>query len=224
MVSLVFYVTLFYHVVLLHEIPGTWVIFLLFSLCQHLCWSNICTHMPAALSSIFPCSSYATVFSAWPCSSTCIIHVPFIALPSMSAISSLSEQNSCRCFYNSAYIDGQPQGMSCNSMSMYSLSSIANYILSALMQSGMSVHDLNTLLIMYMPGISLSLSVSWLCMESQSTMNSCGPGLHNLLILYLCILNIIHWKHVWWVYSTFLGIFIMSNLWLVIIFILWVKQ
>ena len=43
----------------------------------------------------------------------------------------------------------------------------------------MSVHDSIALMVMHMIGTYLSLFVSWLCLDSQSVMNSCGPGLLN---------------------------------------------
>ena len=40
------------------------------------------------------------------------------------------------------------------------------------------------LIVMHMPGISSSLFVLWLCLDSQCAMNCCGPGLYSILILY----------------------------------------
>ena len=57
--------------------------------------------------------------------------------------------------------------MNSNNMLMCSLSSIAIFISSAFMQSGMSVHDSTALMVMYMSGISSSLLVLWLCLASQ---------------------------------------------------------
>ena len=55
------------------------------------------------------------------------------------------------------------------------------------MQSGMSVHDSIALMGMHIPGISLSLFVSWLHLDSQSAISSYGPGLYTILVLYSCI-------------------------------------
>ena len=52
------------------------------------------------------------------------------------------------------------------------------------MQSDMLVHDSIALMVMHMPGISLSLLVSWLCLDSQSAVNICGPGFYSILLLY----------------------------------------
>ena len=56
------------------------------------------------------------------------------------------------------------------------------------MQSGMFVNGSIALMFMHMPHISSCLFVSWLCMDSQSAMNTCGPGLYS--ILYWCIQSI----------------------------------
>ena len=48
--------------------------------------------------------------------------------------------------------------MTSDGMSMCSSSIAANFISSATMESGMSVHDYIALIIMYMPGIASSLS------------------------------------------------------------------
>ena len=54
------------------------------------------------------------------------------------------------------------------------------------MQCDMSVHDVIALMVMCMPGIPLFLFVSWLCLDSQSAINSHGPALYSILMLYLC--------------------------------------
>ena len=55
-------------------------------------------------------------------------------------------------------------------------------ISSAVMQSGMSVHDI-AFMIMHIPRSS-SLITSGFCLDSQSTINSCGLGLYSILMLY----------------------------------------
>ena len=42
------------------------------------------------------------------------------------------------------------------------------------------------LMVMHMPVISLSLFVSWLCVDRQSVMNSCGLALYSILMLCWC--------------------------------------
>ena len=62
------------------------------------------------------------------------------------------------------------------------------YLISyALMQSGISVHNSIMLMVMHMPGISISPFVYWLCFDSQPVMNRCGPGLYSILMLCWCI-------------------------------------
>ena len=53
------------------------------------------------------------------------------------------------------------------------------------MQSGMFLHDYISfsLMVMPMPGISSSLFVLRLYLDSQSAMNSCGPGLNSDVVL-----------------------------------------
>ena len=60
------------------------------------------------------------------------------------------------------------------------------------MHSGMSIHYSIALMIMHIHGISLPLFVSWLGLDNQSAMNSCGPGLHSIFMLY------------WWIYNSIL--------------------
>ena len=77
---------------------------------------------------------------------------------------------------------------SSDSIAMCLSSSIAILHSSAVMHSGMCVHEPIALMVMHMPGISSS-PVSWLCLDSHSTMDSCGPGLYSILMLYWDILN-----------------------------------
>ena len=56
-------------------------------------------------------------------------------------------------------------------------------------QSGMSVHDSIVLMVVHLLGISVSLFASSLCLDSQSVMNSCDPGLYSSLVLHLSFLN-----------------------------------
>ena len=53
---------------------------------------------------------------------------------------------------------------------------------------GMLVIDCIALILVYMPVISSSLFLPWLCLDSQSAMNRSGPGLYIILTLYWCIL------------------------------------
>ena len=55
---------------------------------------------------------------------------------------------------------------------------------SDVMKLCMSWHDSIALMVIHMPTISSSLFVLCLSQDSQSAMNSCGPGLYSILMLY----------------------------------------
>ena len=76
-------------------------------------------------------------------------------------------------------MDGQQQIISSANALRYSSSRVAVRLL----QSGMSVHVSIALILMCISGISSALFASWLCLNSQSVMNSCGPGLYSILML-----------------------------------------
>ena len=64
-------------------------------------------------------------FSALCCSNAGIInHLPFIALPSMIAISSLNDQYGCKSLFTQALVKDQPWSMSSDSILMCSSFSI----------------------------------------------------------------------------------------------------
>ena len=121
------------------------------------------------------------------------ILLPFLAMLSMTVISSLNDQYGCRSFCTSTLVAGQSRIMSSDSMPMYCSSGVAILISSVVMQSDMSVHDSIVLMVMHMPQISLSLFVFLLCLDSQSVMNNYGLGLYSIHILYCCIINSILW-------------------------------
>ena len=60
----------------------------------------------------------------------------------MIVISSLNDQYGHQSFYTSASVNGQPQGMSSDTMPKLLSSNVAILISSDIMQSGMSMHDL----------------------------------------------------------------------------------
>ena len=62
-----------------------------------------------------------------------------------------------------------------------SSSKVTSHISSALMQSGMSVHNSVVIIFILIPGISSSHFVLWLCLDGQSAMNSCGTVLCSIL-------------------------------------------
>ena len=63
----------------------------------------------------------------------------------------------------------------------YSTISLPFFVSSPLMKPGLAMCDSIALNIMHMPGIFLSLFVSWLCVGSQSVVYSCGSGLYSIL-------------------------------------------
>ena len=77
--------------------------------------------------------------------------------------------------------------------------------------SGMSIHDSTVLMVMHMPGISLSPYFSCFCPSSQSAMNSYGPGLYKTLwycskCIYI-LLSASIWVHMllWLIVKIFLS-------------------
>ena len=105
-----------------------------------------------------------------------------MVIPSMIAILSLNDQYGCNFFCTSAFVDGQPWNTWSERMLRCSLSGVATLITSAFMQSDISVHDY------CIPGISLSLFVSWFCLDSKSAMNSYVSDLCSIM-LYCWICN-----------------------------------
>ena len=110
-------------------------------------------------------------------------------MPSMIGILSLNDHYGCSSFCTSALNSAKQQSTVCESMPMCLSSSIAIPISSTLIQSGMSVYDSFALMMMHMSGISLSLFVSWLCLDNQSVKNSCGTGLYSIIMFNGCILH-----------------------------------
>ena len=106
-----------------------------------------------------------------------IILLPFMAILSIIAIS-FSEWPGWLQFLLDLILCRWPAASNYSDRILKcSLPSIANLISSAFMQSGMLMHDSIVLIAMHIYGYSLSLFVSWLCLDSQSVMNSCGSGL-----------------------------------------------
>ena len=56
-----------------------------------------------------------------------------------------------------------------------------SFISSAVMQSGMFMHVSIVLVVIYVQ--YFCVSVLWLCLDSQSVINNCGPGLNSILTL-----------------------------------------
>ena len=93
-----------------------------------------------------------------------VILLPLMSIPSMTTISSLNDEKGCRSFCTSAFIGGQPWRMS-SAKALKCLSFKVPYLISStVMTSGISVPDSTVLMVMYMPGISLSpfLGLAWM--------------------------------------------------------------
>ena len=150
MASLVFCMTLSYLLDLLLGSPGLlgnffnflYVRIYFYKICQLTC-QQLCL-----------CCSHVVQVQNISCSTTGIILLHFITIPPVIVISSLNDQYSCRSFCISALVHDQPWSMSFDSMPMCSSSPVATHLSSAVMQSGISMHDSIALKQMLMLGIS----------------------------------------------------------------------
>ena len=122
--------------------------------------------------SIYPQSDAAAIIIFFTCHS----------ILSIITISSLYDQYGCRSFCTS-----------CGSlMAIHTVHMIASlgthhlwlltYIL-LLSCSLVCVYMNMAFMAMFISSISSSLFVLWLCLDSQSGMNKCGPGLYSILML-----------------------------------------
>ena len=137
---------------------------------------------------------WCSCLSALPCSTVgIIVLLPFTAMQSMIAVSTLNDQYGSRSFCTSALVDGKLWSMRSESMLTCLSSSVAIPISFAVMQSSMSVHDIVALMVTQMPGILSSHFGFWLCLDSQPVMNRCCSVLYGILMWYWCILNSIAW-------------------------------
>ena len=101
------------------------------------------------------------------------ILVPFIVIPSMTAIN----------LWNTS-MDALLFGLLLLLIVSHAMHSLTTHICAHhlwlptiyVMWSGMSMHVSVTLILLPILGISSSLFTSWLCQDSQSSMNSCSPG------------------------------------------------
>ena len=114
------------------------------------------------------------------------------------------------------------QSKSSYMMSRCSSSIVAALIFSAVLQSGMPMHNSIALMIMHMPGVSSSLFF-WLCLGSHSVINSCGTGLCRVFPLHCWICNSIHCSLCDRLAKSFLKI-TTSGLWSVLMLTSQVKQ
>ena len=146
-------------------------------------WSNIFTissmsafmltlYMDLCTSGLFffiPMWVKCSCFSALSFSTVGIIIVlPFIAMPSKIAVSSLNDWYDYKSFCN-------PQNMSFDTMPKCSSSGFANLIFSSIMLSNMTMYDY--CVDRNAHALELFISVSWLCLSIQSAVYGCGPCL-----------------------------------------------
>ena len=101
-----------------------------------------------------------------------IILLPFITIPSMMAISSQKGQYCCISSLTPVLVDGQ-------AFIKYA------YLIDHLHHTFQDVSaHFNSFNVKVKPVISSSLPSLWLCLENQSAICSCGPGLYRILMLY----------------------------------------
>ena len=144
---------------------------------------------------VFPMSIWLTC--SWSRALYCrvagiLILLLFCAVPSVTAMLSLNDHDQYGCIFCwwPPMYHVSPQ-LTCSLM--WSLSCVACLISSAIIHSGMSLHVSVTLIFRFIHRIPLPLSLSWLCHDNQSAINSCSPGLYKILMLY------------WWMYSRILS-------------------
>ena len=110
--------------------------------------------------------------------------LPLMAAPSTIAASFLKDQLGCSSFCTSVFVGGQLQRISLATVLRCSSSRV----------SVVCLHSSIAVMVKCIPGFSLSLFVSSLCLGSQTMMNSCSPGLYSILMLYWCICSSILWS------------------------------
>ena len=99
----------------------------------------------------------------------------------------LNGQDGCSSFCTSACMDDQmwslifAKAVRCSSSRVTAL----------VMQSAMPMHDYCIDRDVYASYFFVSF---WLCLDSQFVINSCGPGMYSILMLYWCIHSSIVWS------------------------------
>ena len=116
----------------------------------------------------------------------------------MIAMTSMNNHYGWSFFCTSAIFDGKPQSTYSDRILKCSSSSVANFVFSTVIQSSMSVHNSIAVGVMYMPGISSSLLVLWLYLNSQFAMYNFGLGFNGVLLLY------------WWIYNCIFMIILLN--------------
>ena len=113
-----------------------------------------------------------------------IIFLPFLAIPPMTAISCLKDQYGCTSFWTSAFVDGYHIiHILISHIYAHLLGMVVMFHLLASIQGCLYVSIVFMLMLILVT--SSSLFSLRLCLDSQSTINSCGPGMNRILVLSL---------------------------------------
>ena len=168
------------------EIKTCKVVFLLFIPCQHSCWPSKWTFVPVSLSSLCPYDSCAAV------SVLCLVVIQVLLFFYIWQFHWWLQ--SCPLMTSMATVPSVPPPLLMASQGVHTL---REYIVShhlvlpivSLVPFGLSMLGSIALMVMHMPGISSSLFVSWLCLDSQSAMNCCCTDVYSILMLHWQILN-----------------------------------
>ena len=108
----------------------------------------------------------------------------FIAIPSMTVKSSPNGWYGCNPIIF-VLANGHPFFTQVSKAFRWLWSFIAWIIFSVVMHCRMSMHISLALMFESIPGISSSLPLLWLLLDTQSSVNNCGPDLNRILMLYL---------------------------------------
>ena len=144
-------------------------------------------------------------------SSTNIL-LPLMAVPSMLAISLWMTSSSSFSVPQHLFMDSCIVPVVPGCLGIHHLVLLALFLL--LSCSLACLYMTVALMLMYMPGFLVS--VSWLFPDSQSAMNSCGPGLYSIFMLYWWMHNIIPWGLCDRLTTSFFLKIVTSRLWSVI--------
>ena len=166
---------------------GIWGSFLLLLLYLHLCWSSILTYMLALLFFLWP---YHLWFIALSCSDAgVIILLSLMAIQSTVALLSLNDQYGCNSVCTTVFVDGKLWSMAF--AKALRCSSFSFLISSAVLQSGIPVHDSIVLMVMHNSVISLCLI--WGCVQIGNLQKVRIPMCQNFQ--HIRILNVLEIPH-----------------------------
>ena len=124
-------------------------------------------------------------FSALFCSDAgTIIPLSFMAIKSMITFSSLTSMAVALSALQLLFMASHVKHILTAFLHAHHLGLSASFLL--LSCSLASVYDSTAFMVTHTPGISSSLLVSWWCLYRYSAMNSCGPDLYRILMLWMC--------------------------------------